>query len=79
MMLDDIREALRHKPFVPFTLHLADGRSARVNHPELILVPPGKTRTLVLATPAGRIRLIDALLVVEIEVDESKPRSRRAG
>ena len=34
----DIRELVHASPFKPFRLHLADGKSMRVPHPDFILV-----------------------------------------
>lgn len=77
MTLESLRSAHQAKPFKAITLHLADGRSARISHPEMLFVPPGNTRTIVLATPQGDIRLIDVLMIVEIEIDQRS--RRRAG
>lgn len=38
MRPEDIREFLQHKPFQPFRLTLADGRTYEVRHPELAMV-----------------------------------------
>ena len=38
MTPEDLRTALRTQPFVPFRLHLSDGRSFDVPHPEFLLV-----------------------------------------
>ena len=35
---DEIRKARGRRPFRPFVLHVADGRSFRVGHPELVFV-----------------------------------------
>ena len=35
---ENIREVVRANPFKPFCLHLADGKSMRVPHPDFILV-----------------------------------------
>lgn len=79
MTLDALREAHRRQPFLPFMLHLADGRKVDVPHPEVMFLPPGSPRTLVVGTKTGGIRLIDVLLIVELEVNSAKRRKRRAG
>ena len=38
----EIRELQRQIPFQPFTLHMSDGRSIEVVHPEQFLVFPNK-------------------------------------
>lgn len=79
MDIEALRDVRNNKPFVPFTLHLADGRQVRVPHPELILIPPTNARIVAVSSSAGRIRLIDLLLVVEIELEDTKGRRRNAG
>lgn len=79
MTLESIRQVHRARPFVPFIIHLADGRRVKVTHPETLLIPQGeKGRTLVYAERDGNIRIFDLLLVVEIEVQHSNGR-RKAG
>jgi len=41
-MLEQIRIKLAAVPFVPFTVHLSDGRTLRVGHPDFVWLPkPG--------------------------------------
>jgi len=35
---DEVVGALRRQPFIPFRLHVADGSSYDIRHPELLLV-----------------------------------------
>jgi hypothetical protein len=37
---DEVLAALRRQPFVPFRLHVADGSSYEIRHPELVWVSP---------------------------------------
>jgi len=39
-MLEQIRTLYWAKPFVPFVIHLADGRSLSVTHPEFMAFGP---------------------------------------
>jgi hypothetical protein len=75
MNAEAVRETRDSNPFVPFVMHLADGRAFRVGHPELLLIPPKNPRIIVLAD-GEHIRIIDVLLVVELELDTRK---RKAG
>ena len=68
MNAEAVRETRNSQPFVPFTMHLADGRSFRVPHPETLLIPPRNPRIIVLAD-GEHIRIIDVLLVVELELE----------
>ncbi len=72
MNAEAVREVRDAKPFAAFTMHLADGRKFRVSHPELLLIPPKNPRIIVLAEGGERIRIIDVLLVVEIELEAKK-------
>lgn len=45
MRPDDLIEFVRRKPFLPFRIHVTDGQSFDVRHPEQVLVL--KTRVLV--------------------------------
>jgi hypothetical protein len=37
----DLLQALRRRPFVPFRLHVSDGTVYEITHPELLMVAPG--------------------------------------
>ncbi|HEV3257041.1 MAG TPA: hypothetical protein VG013_09195 [Gemmataceae bacterium] len=49
MRPDDIHDVLRQRPFQPFRLHLSNGRTYDVRHPELVAV--GRT-TMFIGKPA---------------------------
>lgn len=76
MNIDALRDAHQRRPFIPFTLYLSDGRNLSIDHPELLFMPPANSRTAVVATKSGDIRLIDVLMVTEIHLHET-PRKRR--
>ena len=40
-MIEEIRRLVHATPFDPFVIHMADGRSFRVPHPDFILVGHG--------------------------------------
>lgn len=47
MTADKVREAMHAAPFFPFTLHMADGRSHLVPHPDFIAITgPGNYVTI---------------------------------
>jgi len=54
MRPDDIHRVSRHQPFQPFRLHLSNGRTYDVRHPELVLV--GRT-TMLIGKPAPDLPL----------------------
>ena len=57
---------MRATPFQPFDMHLADGRSLPVEHPEVLAVtPPG--RTVGVGLNDGTIEIVDLLLVTSLK------------
>jgi hypothetical protein len=73
MTVDQLRKLHRAQPFQPFDIHLADGRTLAVQHPEMLAVsPPG--RAIGVAVPDGTIEIVDLLLVVSL-----KPHSNGSG
>lgn len=65
MTTDQLKDFLAVRPFRPFTIHMADGRSVDVNHPETIAYGGG--RIAVVVTPNDRFEVIDLLLVPSLE------------
>ena len=37
---EDLLRLLRHRPFIPFRLHVSDGTTYEVNHSEMLIVSP---------------------------------------
>lgn len=65
---------MQARPFKPFVMHLADGRSIRVQHPESFWsVPSG--RTVLISQPDDTVNIIDLLLGTDLEL---QPRGRPA-
>jgi hypothetical protein len=83
MTFDKIREAVEKRPFRPFTLHLNDGHSAVVDHPELIILPPDTEDAVVIYEVPGGVRIIDVDSVTEISMGvvrrngKAKPKRKR--
>ena len=66
----------RARPFRPFTIHMGDGRRVRVTHPELLAC--GGRTLVVFEQPGNRMRIVDLMLVTELQVNGSeRSRSRR--
>ena len=42
MTVEKVRDLYNAQPFVPFVLHLADGRAIPVHHREFMLVAPDR-------------------------------------
>jgi hypothetical protein len=67
MTIEQLRLLHQARPFQPFDIHLADGRSLPVDHPELLaMTPPG--RTVVVGHADGVFEIVDLLLVTSIKV-----------
>jgi hypothetical protein len=54
-------------PFQPFAIHMADGKTYTVDHPDFVLSAPG-TPNIIIEEPDGSIHTLSALLVTSVEV-----------
>ncbi len=63
-------------PFAPFTIHIADGRSLPVPHPDFIAIM-GTGRSIVVTSPTEKMPsysiIDDVPLITELEVHGVKP------
>lgn len=75
MTIEQLKEVHGAHPFKPFTIHLADGRSFRVDHPEFFSRSPSG-RTIVVQQPEDKLSILDLLLVTELEVHPPQAASR---
>jgi hypothetical protein len=76
MTSDRIKALYGARPFRPFTLHLADGSTARVISPEFMMFTPGG-RTIVIYAEDSGVEIIDLLLVTKISVASTNGAKRR--
>ncbi len=67
MTIEQLRTTCQAQPFRPFLIHLADGRTIPVEHPEFIMTAP-IGRTIVIAQPDDTFNIIDLLLVTDLEI-----------
>jgi hypothetical protein len=77
MTSEQIRELHLARPFRPFDIHLADGRSLAVEHPEFLAQSPGR-RTIAVGRVDGTIEIVDLLLVTSLKPHPAGPRRRRS-
>ena len=79
LTLETLRKVHGAKPFRPFTLHIADGRSHYVPHPEFLWIPGNVGRTIFVQTDPDVPKFVDVLLVTSIQLgnDTSRRRARR--
>lgn len=74
MTIEQLRQLHQAQPFRPFVVHLADGRSLTVEHPEM-LAQSQSGRTIAVARPDNTMEIIDLLLVVSLKPrPNGKPR-----
>jgi len=67
MQVDEIRTLLHSHPFVPFTIHLADGRSMHVVHPDFVAIAPEGNSIIVYEVDSS-FAIVDLSLAVDAEV-----------
>lgn len=71
MLPADILNLARQRPFAPFRLYLADGRTLEVRHPDMILVGVGSI-TVGTPDPANPrlysgVQYVDIMQIVSLE------------
>jgi hypothetical protein len=66
MTIEQLRRKHQARPFQAFDIHLADGRSVPVDHPEVLAIPP-PGRTIGVGLQDGTIEIIDLLLVTSLK------------
>jgi hypothetical protein len=78
MTIEQLRQLHLARPFKPFDIHLADGRTLSVEHPEF-LAQVGTGRTIAVGRQDGVFEIVDLLLVVSLEphTNGSSRRGRR--
>jgi hypothetical protein len=77
-MTNDVRKLLEAQPFVPFTIHLADGGQLRVPTVDHVAVPPAGGRIFVFADDDS-YSVVSPLLISRLTVNgqtiPTKPQS----
>ncbi len=66
MTIQQLRAAHRATPFRPFTVHMADGRSFHVPHPDFLSASPSG-RTIIIYREDEEFGILDLALMTEIE------------
>lgn len=78
MTVEQLKLFHEARPYVPFTIHVADGRSIPVPHPEFLARSPSG-RTIIVATSDDALEAIDMLLVTRLSKGVRAVRSHRNG
>jgi hypothetical protein len=66
-MKQRIRNLLHATPFRPFTIHMADGKTYLVDHPDFVLAAPDLPN-IHIEEPDGTLHTLSALLVTGVEI-----------
>jgi len=74
MTIQQFQSTLHYTPFRPFTIHMADGRTVRVSHPDFVARSPSG-RTVVIYDVNDNHSILDLLLMTELEVHDSNERA----
>jgi hypothetical protein len=69
-----IQKLLHAVPFVPFTVHVADGKSFEIRHPDFAALTQGG-RLLFVSTEGDSFELIDVFLITRLQSMEPSPTS----
>lgn len=75
MTVEQLKNVHGVKPFRSFTIHMGDGRSFRVDHPEFLSRSPSG-RTIVVHQANEGLSILDMLLVTELEIHPPTEPSR---
>ncbi len=67
MTIEQLRNFYSAQPFQPFVMHLADGRTIPVHHPEFLAAAPSG-RTITVYQPDDTLNVVDLLLVTDLEI-----------
>jgi hypothetical protein len=67
MTVEQLKNVHQAKPFRPFTIHMGDGRTFRIEHPEFLSRSPSG-RTIIVHQSDESFRVLDLLLVTGLEV-----------
>ena len=81
MTADDIRRYVHEQPFKPFRVHLSDGRSVLVGHPDFIALPPPDERGTMVTVYEDRFArhiYIGNVTSIDIERTDGKPEASTA-
>jgi hypothetical protein len=65
MTIQQLRAAHRATPFRPFTIHMADGRTFSVPHPDFLSMSPSG-RTVIVYQEDDNFSILDLLIMIEM-------------
>jgi len=78
MTVEQLQATQHAQPFSPYRIHMADGRSLDVHHPDFVARSP-TGRTIVVYKPDDTSEIVDLLLVTSLEVLNGQSAQKRTG
>jgi hypothetical protein len=69
MDIEGVRKLLHQKPFEPFSIHLADGRSLPVPNPDIVALTP---RRVIVGAEDDSWSIVDPFAIVSLDGIPSK-------
>lgn len=78
MTIEKLKEMTHATPFVPFDIHMADGRRVPVRHPDFIAMSPTGRILTVFSGPKDSSIFIDVLLITAIKTQSLSPKRKRS-
>jgi len=76
--IQQVRDAMHRQPFLGFTVHLTDGKSYHIRHPDFISVPDTPRGRDLMIHDRGSTHRIDILHVTRLE-EPPEPESHADG
>ena len=70
MTIQQLRAAQKATPFRPFSIHMADGRSFPVPHPDFLSMSP-TGRTVIVYEQDDAFSILDLLPMTEIQMTQN--------
>lgn len=74
MTIEQFRATLRQQPFRPFIVHMVDGRTFEVSHPDFVAQSPAG-RTVIVFQADELYSVLDLPLMSELEVNAGNGRA----
>jgi hypothetical protein len=78
MTVEELRHHIKARPFRPFSLHVADGRTILVSHHDFILVSPSG-RIIYVFQPDDSHDILDIMLITGISFGPSPAPATSSG
>lgn len=77
MNVEALQRMQHAQPFRPYRIHMADGRSLDVQHPDFVARSPAG-RTVIVYKPDETFEVLDLLLVASLELLNGQSAEKRA-